>query len=203
MSNREERAAQRVAEVEASLGPATAAHLRPEVVVLRVRRHARNLSWVALALVVIAAAAGVFIGRFAEPWQNLVAVLVAGLALLLLVVLPFLAWLAQTDTITSRRVIVRSGFFVRHRQEVSLGRIREVRSRRTLGQRMWAAGDVELLVGAEAPLVLRDVPQVERMVDALHELIERSYALDRLAPNATSALGVHGMPGETGDTARI
>lgn len=203
MSQREDRAAQRVAEVEASLGPATAAHLRPEVVVLRVRRHARHLIWAALAMVLIAAATGVFLGRFVEPWQNLLVALLSGLALLLLVVLPFLSWLAQTDTITSRRVIVRSGFFVRHRQEASLGRIREVRSRRTLGQRMWSAGDVELMVGAEAPLVLHDVPQVDGMVDALHELIERSYSLDRMAPNATSALGVSGMPGDTGDTARI
>jgi membrane protein YdbS with pleckstrin-like domain len=203
MSSRDDRTAQRLADVESSLGPATAAHLRPEVVMLRVRQHARRLIWVAAALVLISAATGVFLGRFDQPLINLAVGLAAAALVIALVLLPFLSWLAQTDTVTSRRIIVRRGFFVRHRQEVSLGRIREVRSKHTLGQRMWGAGDVELMVGADSPLVLRDVPQVEGMVDAMHELIERSYSLDRLAPNATSTLGIYLPVSDTGDTAKI
>ena len=196
MGVRRDRAAERRAELDDALRPASAAHLRPEVVVFRLRSHGRRLFFPVLALLLIAAASGFFLGSFPEGWQNALALAGAAVLLLLLVLFPLCAWLAQTDTVTTRRVIVRRGFFVRHRSEISLGRIREVRSRRSVLQRIFGSGTVELLIGGDAPLALVDVPGMERVVDALQELIERSYVSDRGATSATSALGVHPTNGD-------
>lgn len=146
-----------------------------EVVVLRLRRHGRRLVFPVLLLLVLAAAAGYWIGALPEPWMNVVAGAGALLAAFVFVLLPLFSWLAQRTTITTRRVILRHGFFVRHRTEVALSRVREVRSRRGIVQRMHGSGDIELLIGSDATL-LRDVPGVEAVVDALQELTERSYA---------------------------
>src|SRR5690606_31479969 len=90
------------------------------------------------------------------------------------VLLPLLFWLTERITITTRRIILRRGMFVRHRSEIPLSRIREVSSRSTIVQRMFRAGDIELKVGADARLV-PDVPGVNGVIDALQALIERDY----------------------------
>ncbi len=163
------------AEVDSLMGPAPASHAQPEVIVLRFRRHGRRLLLPALALIAIAAVAGFWVGRLPAGWANLAAALVAGVLGFVLGVLPMLAWLAGRTTVTTRRVIVRRGLFVRQRAELALGRVREVRQRRSLGQRLWGCGSIELLYGAEK-LVLEDVPGFALTAEALQELMERSYA---------------------------
>src|SRR5690606_21130373 len=102
---------------------------------------------------------------------------------------PILSWLTHRVTITTRRVIIRRGFFVHRRSEVPLSRVREVRSKRGPVQRLFGSGDIELLVGVDAPVLLRDVPNVILVVDALQELIEQDFR------HSTSAGGA--MPGDT------
>ncbi|MGO1538774.1 MAG: PH domain-containing protein [Leucobacter sp.] len=174
MTPRRPNPSQLSAEVDPLLAPAPA-NQRPETVVLRLRRHARRLTLPVLLLLGAAAAAGYWVGTLPEAWMNVAAGAGATGIVLLLVLLPLFAWLAQRTTVTTRRVILRRGFFVRHRTEVALSRVREVRSRRGLIQRMFGSGDIELLVGSEVT-VLRDVPGVEEVVDALQDLMERNYA---------------------------
>lgn len=162
------------AELEAALGPAPAAYARPEVVVLRMRRHGRRLVLPVIVLIAVAGAAGYWAGALPEPWMNLAAGAGAVLIALLLGLLPVLSWLSRRVTVTSRRVIIREGAFARHRSEVALVRVREVRTRRSLGQRMWGSGDIELMVGAESTRLV-DVPSVTTVADALQELVERNY----------------------------
>ena len=52
--------------------------------------------------------------------------------------------------------------------------MREVKTRRSVLQRLRGAGDIDVLHGAES-LRLEDVPGVAAVADALHELMERSY----------------------------
>ena len=68
--------------------------------------------------------------------------------LLLGCLLPFLAWLTRRTTITTRRVIMRSGIFVRVRTEVLHNRGTEVTVRRTWGQSIFGSGDVRIDIGA-------------------------------------------------------
>ncbi|MBL5973827.1 MAG: PH domain-containing protein [Candidatus Leucobacter sulfamidivorax] len=187
-----------------SLPPPPAATVEVETVVVRLRRHGRRLLLPLLVLLATAGAAGYWVGSFPEPWMNLAAACGAAAVALVLGVGPVLAWLATRVTITTRRVIVRRGFFVRHRSELQLARVREVRARRGLVQRMFGSGDVELVVGVEAPAVLRDVPGPVAVVDALHELIARDYARETAGMVAATGLpglpGLPAVPGATGAT---
>lgn len=162
-------------EIEQVLGPAPASVARPEVTVLRFRRHGRRLVLPVLVLIALAAASGYWIGALPEAWMNMTALAGAALAALLLGLLPTLSWLATRTTVTTNRVIMRTGLFVRHRGEVPLDRVREVRSRQGLWQRMWGVGSIDLLVGAEST-TLRDVAGVQVVADALQELVQRNFA---------------------------
>lgn len=163
------------AEVESVLGPPPARLAQSEVIVLRVRPHGRRLLLPAVVACGISAAAGFWVGGLPAGWMNLIAGVGAIVLVLGVGVLPLLSWLTHRTTVTSRRVIVRRGLFVRHRSEVDLSRVREVRTRRNLLQRLWGAGDIDLMVGTEV-VAMRDVPGVEVVADALHDLMERNYA---------------------------
>jgi len=156
-----------------------------EVPVLSLRRHGRHLTLPVLLLIAIAAAAGFWVGTLPEPWLNWAAGIGAAVLALLLGVAPILGWLATRTTITNRRVIQRSGFFVHHRSEVPLSRVRGVRSTRGPVQRLFGSGDVELLVADEST-VLSDVPGCAIVVDALQELIERDFALRGAAASSAT-----------------
>lgn len=184
------------AEVDSVLGPAPASYAQPEVVVVRFRRHGRRLVLPALVLLVVAAVAGYWVGRFPESWMNLAAAAGAAAAGVLLGIVPILSWMAGRTTVTTRRVIVRSGLFVRHRSELALARVREVRQRRSLGQRLWGTGSIDLLHGAER-LVLRDVPGVSDTAEVLQELMERSFAVESRLQRASAAA----LPAHLGGTA--
>lgn len=153
------------------------APVQVETKVLTLRRHGRHLALPVLVLLAIAAAGGYWIGGLPEPWMNWWAAIGAAALALLLGIGPILGWLVSRATVTTRRVILRSGIFVHHRTEVPLARVRSVGLRRGPVQRMFGSGDVRLLVGSDAPVVLPDVPGCTRAVEALQELVEQNFAL--------------------------
>jgi len=143
-----------------------------ETVVARLRPHARALFWPTVLLLVVAAAAAYFGGRFAEPWQNFA---VGGAAALLALVgwlAPLCRWLSRNYTITTRRVIVRSGIVVRVRQEMLHSRVHDITVRKNAIQTVFRSGDVLLEGGGERPVLLRDVPSADLVQEALHDLAE-------------------------------
>lgn len=155
---------------------------------LQFRLHGGRLVWPVLMLIVIAGLAGYWVGALPELWMNLAALAAAILLALLMGVLPILSWLATRTTVTTSRVIVRTGLVSRHRSEVPLDRVREVRTKQGAGQRMRGSGDIVLLVGADGT-VLRDVAGVHAVADALQELVQRNFA---------AAVGGGGGPRATG-----
>lgn len=162
------------ADFDAALGPVPASLSRPELVVVRFRRHGNRLMLPSIALVGLSCAAGYWVGTFPDSWMNLAAFSGAVLLALLLGMIPILTWLTTRTTVTTRRVIVRNGFFVRYRSEVMLGRVREVKSRRSVAQRLRGSGDIELWHGTER-MILSDVPGVVGVINVLQELSERNY----------------------------
>lgn len=165
-----------------------------ERTLLRLRRHGRALVLPVLVMLVLAAAAGYFVGRLREPWMNWAAGGCAIALFLLLGLVPVLRWLSNRVIITDRRVIMRRGLFVHHRSEVPLSRVREVRSRRGPGQRIFGSGDVELLYGPDDPVLLRDVPGPRAVTNALQLLLENAYALAATAqPQPTSPGALFGV----------
>jgi len=154
--------------------------------------------WPSLALIAILAAAGYFYGTFDEPWQNLAVLGAALLLALLLWLLPLLAWLGRHYTITTRRIVLRSGFFVRVRQELLHSRGYDVTVRKHALQSLFRSGDVLINTGLDHPVVLRDVPSADLVQAALHDLMElsqnpvaaRRQQEQSAAPDETTAWGV-------------
>jgi uncharacterized membrane protein YdbT with pleckstrin-like domain len=89
---------------------------------------------------------------------------------------PLVSWLACNYTITSRRVILRSGLVVRVRQEVLHSRGHDVTVRKSGLQSLFGSGDVLVSTGLDRPVVLRDVPNANLVQAALHDLMEASRA---------------------------
>ena len=160
-------------------GPAAPPAHPAERVVARLRRHARVLILPALLLMprrggghLRRRRAGRGSGSSSPRSARSVFVVLLGC------LLPFLAWLTRRTTITTRRIIMRSGIFVRVREELLHNRGNDVAVRRTWGQGMFGSGDVRINTGHEHPFVIRDVPKPDfQLQAALHELMEEAHTL--------------------------
>ncbi len=145
-----------------------------EVVVVRLRPHVRALAGPTALLVAVAGLVGYFIGVLPQQWQKLA---LLGLAAVVVVVgwaLPLCAWLARNYTITTRRIVLRSGVFVRVRQELLHSRGYDVTVRKNSLQSLFGSGDVQVNTGLMEPVVLKDVPSASLVQAALHDLMETS-----------------------------
>jgi membrane protein YdbS with pleckstrin-like domain len=158
-----------------------------EAVVATLRPHGRALFWPSVALVLLSGATGYAVWLpVPEPWMRW-AILAAGAALaVLLFLLPLLRWASRTTTVTTRRLVLRSGLVVRTRQEVLLSRATDVSVRRSGLQPLFRSGDVLVGIGGERPIRLRDLPDADLVQSALHDLMESSASV---APRPRGATG--------------
>ncbi|QEO08644.1 PH domain-containing protein [Protaetiibacter larvae] len=148
--------------------------VQPETVVARLRSHGRALFWPCVVLIADVAALGFFGGTFPEPWQNWAVLGGAVLVAIVLFLLPLLAWLGRNYTITTRRIVIRGGLFVRTRQELLHSRSYDVTVRKAGLQALFGSGDIRINTGLEHPVVLRDVPGASLVQSTLHDLMELS-----------------------------
>ncbi|MHB1172097.1 MAG: PH domain-containing protein [Lacisediminihabitans sp.] len=145
-----------------------------ERVVARLRPHGRALFWPSLFLIAGVGAIGYFQGSFPLGWQNALLLVGGAFLLVLLCVLPLLAWLGKRYIITTRRIILRSGFVIRVRQELLHSRGYDVTVRKNSLQSMFGSGDVQINTGLDHPVVLADIPNADLVQSVLHDLMERS-----------------------------
>ena len=125
-------------------------------------------------MILILGATGYFYGSFDDTWQNLAVLVVALFLSIVLWLLPLLAWLGRHYTVTTRRIVLRSGFFVRVRQELLHSRGYDVTVRKRALQMLFRSGDILINTGLDHPIVLRDVPGADLVQSALHDLMEHS-----------------------------
>ena len=149
----------------------------PELRVARFRPHARRLFWSALVVIAVAGAVGYFYGNLRAPFEDWMLLTAAAAAVLLLAVLPWATWWAHTYTITTRRVIERSGLFGTQRTELPHMRGYTIQVRRGPLQRLWGAGTLILSNGVDAPMRLRNVPSVELVHEVLVDQVEVNQIL--------------------------
>lgn len=149
----------------------------PELVVARLRSHGGHLVWSAVLLIAVAGVTGWLFDNLPAPFENWMLLTAAGAVVLLGVVLPFLVWLSRTYTITTRRVISKSGLLARHRSELSHARGYAVTTRRSVAQRMRGTGTLMLSDGVEGRLELRDVPHAVLVGEVLVDQIELNQIL--------------------------
>jgi uncharacterized membrane protein YdbT with pleckstrin-like domain len=149
----------------------------PELRVARFHAHARRLTWSALVLIAVAGAVGFFYGNLPAPFEDWMLLTAAAVVVFFLVVLPFVSWWSHVYTITTRRVIERSGIVGVRRRELSHVRGYTVQERRGLLQRMWGAGTLVLSNGVDQPLRLVNVPSVGLVHEALVDQVEVNQIL--------------------------
>ncbi len=145
-----------------------------ERVIARLRPHARAMFWPSVILIAAVGAMAYFYGSFADTWENLAVLAGGALVIFLLWLLPLLSWLGKRYIITTRRIVLRSGFFVRLRQELLHSRGYDVTVRKTGLQSLFGSGDVLINTGLEQPVRMRDVPSADLVQGALHDLMERN-----------------------------
>ena len=145
-----------------------------EHLVATMRSHGRALFWPTVVLIGALGGTSYFYGNLPETWQNIVILITGAFLIVALWLLPFLAWLGRRYTITTRRIVLRRGFFVRVRQELLHSRGYDITVRKNALQSMFGSGDVQINTGLERPVVLKDVPGADVVQGALHDLMERS-----------------------------
>ena len=146
-----------------------------ESVVVSMRTHVKALLGPALLLIVVAALAG-FLATL--PSGDLSVVLqaviwgVAALVVVWWVVRPFLRWLTTTYTLTTRRLITRSGIVTRRGHDIPLIRVSDVAYERGLLDRLLGCGTLVVSVASDqGRVLLHDIPQIEQVHLRMSELL--------------------------------
>jgi uncharacterized membrane protein YdbT with pleckstrin-like domain len=152
--------------------------------VIHTRTHGKALIRPALALILLGAVVGAgsaLVPTNARPVGQL-GIAVVGLVLAIWwVVIPYLRWRTTTYTITNRRLITRSGILNTVGKELPLNRINEVASDRSLLDRMFGCGTLNVQTAADAGVIaLHDVPDVEHVHAELTELLYGPGAVEQL-----------------------
>lgn len=142
-----------------------------EVIVARLRPHARAIFWPCVLLVAVSAALGYFGGLLTQQWQLTGALAIAAVLVVTLWLAPLCSWLATNYTITTRRIVLRRGILVRYRQELWLSRGYDITLRASLIQSMFGSGDIEFSAGSESSALMRDVPSAALVHAAVHDLL--------------------------------
>lgn len=149
----------------------------PELLIAKIRGRRPVLFLSALVLIAVAAGVGYFYDNLPAPLENWMLLAAAALLILLLVFLPFLAWRAHIYTITTRRVIERSGLFVTRRRELAHVRGYSVQMRRGPLQRLAGSGTLILSNGVDPPMRIARVPQVTLVHEVLIDQVEVNQIL--------------------------
>ena len=144
-----------------------------EVEVLSLRTHVKALFMPAVVLVLVAIAIGVSFALPAnvQPWASWVILAVGVLALIFWVLIPFLRWATTTYTFTNRRIITRRGIINKSGHDLPLTRIVNVAYNRDLSDRIFGCGTLALTTAADQPVMLDDIPDVERVHVMMTELL--------------------------------
>lgn len=149
----------------------------PELRVAEFRSHARRLFWSALVVIAVAGAVGFFYGNLPAPFENWMLLTAAAVVLFFLVLLPFLAWWSRRWTITTKRVIERSGVFVPRRRELTHVRGYAIQLTRGPLQRVWRAGTLVLSNGVDEPMRLANIPSADLVNECLVDQVEVNQIL--------------------------
>jgi uncharacterized membrane protein YdbT with pleckstrin-like domain len=148
-----------------------------ESIVLDFHPHWTTLLKPILLGILVAAVAGaaiVFLPDFSARTQ--VSLGIAGVGVLVILIFclgPFLRWFTTRYTLTTHRFTLREGIFSRNGRDIPLTRVNDVSFSHNLIQRILGSGTLVVESGGErGQLVLKNIPQVERVQAELYRLIE-------------------------------
>jgi len=156
-----------------------------ERVVLHLHPH-----WKALIRPVLVAAAGVAVlvlGWMFLPGGTIAMTVLSGLvviALLWLVVWPFLRWRTTHYVFTNERVLLQRGVLARDRRDIPLSRVNDHSMTQRFSERLLGCGTLTIeSAGERGQSVLSDIPRVERVQTTLYELVEADRDAHTVGPD--------------------
>ncbi|MDU5762774.1 MAG: PH domain-containing protein [Schaalia odontolytica] len=145
-----------------------------EVVVRHMHTHIKTLLPainIESILVIAAAVGSFFVPENARYWA-LATIWIAVLVLSIpLIVIPWIKWLSTTYTVTTKRVITRTGIFTRTGHDLPLSRISDIQIEKNFDDRFFGCGTLALQTSADDPLLLHDVPKVEMVQVEISNLL--------------------------------
>lgn len=155
-----------------------------EYVVVHTRTHVKVLAGRVLWLLVLAALFGAGVAAvpdWTRPWATWLVLLLSLGLVLRGCVRPFLHWWSTTYTVTNYRIIARDGVLSRRGHDLPLARVADVRSERSVADRLLGCGTLRLATAAEpGTVVLRDIPDLARVQRALTALVLERRAVPPL-----------------------
>lgn len=155
--------------IKRTLGP-------DEHVVLEMRTHAKALfgamATLVVVLAVVVAAVILLPENDARGWLLIVVGVLAAVAVVAWVLVPFLRWRTTTYTFTNRRLVTRTGILTRTGRDIPLFRINDLTYEKHLSDRLFGCGTIVVSDATEkAGVKLHDVPNVEAVQRQLSALI--------------------------------
>ena len=145
-----------------------------EVVVRHMHTHIKTLLPainIESILVIAAAVGSFFVPENARYWA-LATIWIAVLVLSIpLIVIPWIKWSSTTYTVTTKRVITRTGIFTRTGHDLPLTRISDIQIEKNFDDRFFGCGTLALQTSADDPLLLHDVPKVETVQVEISNLL--------------------------------
>jgi uncharacterized membrane protein YdbT with pleckstrin-like domain len=145
-----------------------------EVEELHLRSHAKALIVPVLVLLLIAVITGfavAFVPPTTQPWSGWIIAVIALVGVVMWTIVPFLRWWTTTYTFTNRRIITRRGIINKSGHDLPLSRINNVAYERSLLDRIFGCGTLQLTTAADEPVTLDDIPDVERVHVVMTELL--------------------------------
>lgn len=110
-------------------------------------------------------------------WVALGAALIA---LVILVVRPFIFWWRTQYVFTNRRIIIRTGVIARKGRDMPLSKVNDVSFDNTIWDRMFNCGTLMIQSAAEqGQLVIRNIPDVEMVQREVYRLHDEDDAFRR------------------------
>lgn len=164
-----------------------------ERVVARLRQHARRMVWPSIALILICGVAA-YLGSLLGGWLEIAVWAGAAVLTVLAFVLPLGRWLTTRYTITTRRLIIRTGLLSHERRELLHSRGYTVTLRKSWLQSMFRSGTIVIGSMDQKTIArLNDVPHAQLVTEALHDLMESSQRMYPVSwPGAPSLSGPTG-----------
>lgn len=138
----------------------------------------KAILWNIVAAIVIILAtilAIIFVPDSWPGWSTLAIIIVAFALLTWVFIIPWIKWYTTTFTVTSRRIITRTGIFTKRGHDIPLYRISNVSYERDLIDRFFKCGTIVLETSADNPLYLHDIPNAEAVHVELTELLFHTH----------------------------
>ena len=145
-----------------------------EIVVRHMHTHIKKLlpAIIIESLLVIAAAVGsFFVPENARYWALATIWIAVAILSIPLIVVPWIKWSSTTYTVTTKRVITRTGIFTRTGHDLPLTRISDIQIEKNFDDRFFGCGTLALQTSADDPLLLHDVPKVETVQVEISNLL--------------------------------